>query len=68
MNVEEYTTANGWFSAMHGKGYKVPVVLCQAIEKIMKDEKVSFPIAYEKLDARNQIKFKDKAILFTSAK
>lgn len=34
---------------MHEDGHKVSIVLCQALEKIMKEEKISFPEAYKKL-------------------
>lgn len=65
MNVDKYETANSWFSEMHEVGYDVPIVLCQAIEKIMKDEKVTFPVAYKKLHSRHLISIKNKVITYT---
>ena len=64
MDVSKYETANGWFSAMHEKGYVVPVTLCQAIEKIMKLEKINFSQAYKQLDSKKRIVIKDKVISF----
>lgn len=66
MDVKNYETANSWFSKMHSEGYSVPIVLCQAIEKIMKDEKVTFPVAYGKLDSKHLISVKKKEISFKS--
>lgn len=66
MDVENYETANSWYSKMHGEGYNVPIVLCQAIEKIMKDEKITFSEAYKKLDSKHLISIKKKEISFKS--
>ncbi len=66
MDIEKHETANSWFSEMHGLGYVVPITLCQAIEKIMKKEKVTFPVAYKKLDAKHLIKIKKKVISYTA--
>jgi len=67
MDINQYETANSWFSAMREKGYKVPVTLCQAIEKIMKNEKVTFPEAYKIIDDKKLIEIKDKEILFDTS-
>ena len=64
MDIAKYETANSWFSAMQGKGYDVPITLCQAIEKLMKVQKISFPEAYTQLDKNKQISCKDKVISF----
>jgi hypothetical protein len=64
MDVAKFETANSWFSAMHAKGYEVPITLCQAIEKLMRVEKISFSLAYKRLDLKNRIIFKDKVISF----
>jgi hypothetical protein len=66
MDVGKYETANSWFSAMHEKGFEVPIILCQAIEKIMKDEKTTFPVAFKRLEGQKQIKVKGKVIGFTA--
>ena len=66
MNVNKFETANSWFSAMHEEGYTVPVILCQAIEKIMKDKKVTFSDAYKTLDSKDLITTTDKVISYTS--
>lgn len=67
MNLSKHETANGWRSAMHEKGYSVPITLCQTIEKIMKKEKTSFPEAYKKIEDRKLISVRDKEILFNSS-
>lgn len=64
MDVSKFETANSWFSAMHAKGYTVPITLCQATEKLMKMEKLTFEEAYKKLETEKRIIFKDNTILF----
>ncbi|MEI7690706.1 MAG: hypothetical protein WCI63_03715 [bacterium] len=64
MDVSKYETANGWFSAMHEKGYDVPIILCQAIEKVMKTKKISFSQAYKQFASEDRIVIKDKVISF----
>jgi DNA-binding transcriptional regulator YhcF (GntR family) len=64
---KEYETANSWFSAMHAKGIKVPITLCQAIEKKMKLEKITFSEAYQSLEEKDLITVRDKEILFNSS-
>jgi hypothetical protein len=59
MTTPNYETANSWMSAMHEKGHGVSIVLCQAIERIMKAKKVSFAEAFSELDSKKQIVFKD---------
>lgn len=65
MDVKTYPTANSWFSAMREKGYDVPITLCQAIEKVMKDEKIGFPEAYKRFESKKTIKVKSKVISYT---
>jgi hypothetical protein len=64
MDVSKFETANSWFSAMHAKGYSVPITLCQAAEKLMKIEKLTFAEAYNRLETEERITFEDSAILF----
>ena len=57
MNTPQYETANSWMSAMHEKKHTVSIVLCQAIEKLMKDKKVSFAEAFKMLDDNNRVSY-----------
>jgi uncharacterized damage-inducible protein DinB len=57
MNATKYETANSWMSAMHEEGHKVSIMLCQAIEKKMKAEKISFSEAFDELQAEKRIDF-----------
>jgi len=59
MNMTKYETANSWMSAMHEEGHGVSIVLCQAIEKIMKAQKVTFSEAFKELDDEHLVAFKD---------
>jgi hypothetical protein len=55
MNVTKYETANSWLSAMHEEGHGVSIMLCQAIERIMKSQKITFPEAYTILNKEKRI-------------
>jgi hypothetical protein len=57
MQMSKYISANSWMSAMHEENHNVSIVLCQALEKLMKDEKMTFPEAYHKLKTENKISF-----------
>lgn len=59
MKTPNYETANGWLSAMHEEGHSVSIVLCQAIEKIMKAQKCSFADAYQELEDQHRITYID---------
>lgn len=64
LNIEKYETANSWYSAMHAKGYQVPITLCQAIEKLMKAEKVTFAEAFKRFEEKKRITCTEKVITF----
>jgi hypothetical protein len=64
MDVTKFETANGWFSSMHEKGYVVPIVLCQAIESLMKAKKINFSQAYQQFASEDRIVFTGKVISF----
>ena len=62
MPTKKFETANSWFSAMREQGYEVPITLLQAIEELMKKEKINFTEAYVRLE--NRISIQDKIIYF----
>lgn len=65
MENDSYKTANSWYSSMHGKGFKVPINLCQTIEKMMKkDKNLTFAEAYADLEKRGLILVKDKEVIY----
>lgn len=64
MNIEDYTTANSWYSAMRGEGYEVPVTLLQDIEKVMKKEKLTFSEAYKGLEEKGLVTIEGKTVTY----
>lgn len=64
MELKTYPTANSWYSAMHEKGFVVPITLCQAIERLMKEKKIDFDEAYGLLEDKKSIVLKDKEFEF----
>jgi hypothetical protein len=67
MKLEDYPTANSWFSAMHAKGFRVSITLCQAIEKIMKEKKITFAEAYRILEKQKFINIEDGEFVFDNS-
>lgn len=64
MELTTYPTANSWYSAMHEKGFVVPITLCQAIEKLMKEKKIDFAEAYGTLEDKKLIVLENKVFHF----
>lgn len=64
MEINEFQTAGEWYKKMKAEGYTVPLSLYHTLIKIMKDERISFPVAYQKLQAEGRIKEIDKSIIF----
>jgi len=64
MDIQDFKTVGDWYRKMKTDGFTVPLSLYHTLTKIMKDERVSFPEAYQKLQAEGQIKIINKTINF----
>ena len=58
MDVSKYKTVGEWYAEHRGR---VPVQMAAALEKLMRDEGLTFPDAYVKLVAADRIVEIDEA-------
>lgn len=64
MDINEFQTAGEWYRKMKSEDYTVPLSLYHTLIKIMKDEHIPFPDAYQKLQSEGRIKEINKTIIF----
>jgi len=64
MDMNEFKTVGEWYRKMKAEDYTVPLSLYYTLIKLMKDDHISFPNAYRKLQAEDRIKEINKTIIF----